>query len=135
MKYNGVISRKLDLISQRLSHLRSRSPLSSAQLEADYFFRSGIERTLQVCIEAMIDVANRIICLQNRPASTDSFSSLQQLEELGILEKAERYKNMIKFRNLIVHRYEQIETEILVSIVNTCLDDFDHFVTEIERHD
>ncbi len=134
MKYNGVIIRKLELIAQRVSRLRSLTPITTAKLEEDFFLRSGIERTLQVCIEAMIDVANRIICLEERAASSDSFGSLQQLQDLHILAEAERYRNMIKFRNLIVHRYEQIDTDVLVTVLNKCLDDFDHFTQEIEQH-
>ena len=134
MKYNGVIRRKLDVIAQRVSKLRNRSPLTTDELENDFFLRSGIERTLQVCVEAMIDVANRIIFLEGRPPSTESFASLQQLQDLKILKDAELYRSMIKFRNLIVHRYEQIETDILVMIVNQCLDDFDRFAQEIENH-
>jgi len=135
MKYNGVVARKLDLIGQHVSRLRGLTPLTRATLENDFFLRSGIERTLQVCIEAMIDVANRIICLENRPVSTDSFASLQQLQDLHVLADAERYRNMIKFRNLIVHRYEQIDSEILVMVVNQCLGDFDQFTREVEQHE
>ncbi len=135
MKYNGVIMRKLDLIAQRVSKLRSRVPLTSTELEKDFFLRSGIERTLQVCIEAMIDVANRIIFLEGRPPSTASFGSLEQLQDMQILENAAFYRNMVKFRNLIVHRYEQIETDILIAIVNRHLDDFDRFAREIKEYE
>ncbi len=135
MKYNGVITRKLDLIAQRVSKLRSRVPLSSLELENDFFLRSGIERTLQVCVEAMIDIANRIIYLEGRPPSTESFGSLTQLQDMKILENAAFYRNMVNFRNLIVHRYEQIEADILVMIVNRHLDDFDRFIREIQEHE
>mgnify|MGYP000182062768 CR=1 FL=1 len=134
MKYNGVIKRKLDFIGQRVTKLRSKTPLTCEMLQNDYFLRTGIERTLQVCIEAMVDVANRIIFLENRPASTNSFDSLQQLEDMNMLASAERYRNMIKFRNLIVHRYEQVDVGLLVSIVNKSLDDFDSFADEIENN-
>ena len=135
MKYNGVIQRKLDLIAQRVSKLRNRGPLTTAELEKDYFLRSGVERTLQVCVEAMIDIANRIIFLEGRPPSTESFASLVQLQDLQIIKDAESYRNMIKFRNLIVHRYEQIEAEILATIVNKHLDDFARFAGEIQAHE
>lgn len=135
MKYNGVISQKLDLIAQRVSKLRSRTPLTTDELENDYFLRSGIERTLQVCVEAMIDIANRVIFLEGRPPSAESFGSIQQLEDLHILKDAGAYRNMIKFRNLIVHRYEQIETDILATIVNHYLGDIDRFAEEIATHE
>lgn len=135
MKHNGVITRKLDLIAQRVSKLRSRAPLTCEEIEKDYFLRSGVERTLQVCVETMIDIANRLIFIEGRPPSTESFGSLEQLQDLQILQNAESYRKMVKFRNLIVHRYEQIEAEILVTIVNRHLDDFDRFTKEIEAHE
>ena len=133
MRGNAVVQRKLDLIGRRISKVRAKAPLSIEELEDDYFLRSGIERTLQVCIEAMIDVANRITCKAGRPASTDSFGSLKQLEEMNILADAERYRDTVKFWNLIVHRYEEIDTGILLAIVNNSLRDFNSFIREIER--
>jgi len=135
MTQNGVIQRKLEVIAERVARLRGRGPVDVRQLEQDFFFKSGVERTLQVCIEAMTDVANRIICLENRPASTDSHGSFRQLQELGIIETAERYRKMIQFRNLVVHRYEQIDNEILVVILADHLGDFDSFIREIEDHE
>jgi uncharacterized protein YutE (UPF0331/DUF86 family) len=135
MGYNGILERKLDLIAQRVSKLRSRAPLTTEELEKDYFLRSGVERTLQVCVEAMIDIANRIIFLEGRPPSTESFASLEQLQDLRILQDAEAYRSMVKFRNLIVHRYEQIDADILATIVNKHLGDFDRFSNEIRGRD
>lgn len=43
-------------------------------------------------------------------------------EELsGIMEK------MAKFRNVVVHQYEQVDTEIVISILRKYLGDFDRF--------
>jgi len=131
MKYNGIISRKLENISQRVEKLRQLGSLSADRLEEDYFLRSGIERTLQVCVEAMIDIAERIISLKNRPPATTSAKALAQLESLGIIASSAAYSDMIKFRNFIVHRYEAIDISILLDICNTKLDDFDRFIHEI----
>lgn len=38
---------------------------------------------------------------------------------------------MIQFRNFIVHRYEQVDIEILVEIVNRRLSDFERFRNEV----
>ena len=133
MKYNGIISRKLESISQRIEKLRLLGPLSLDSLEKDYFLRSGIERTLQVCIEAMIDIAERIISLENLPPATTSTKALEQLESLGAIADARVYSDMVKFRNFIVHRYETIDTSILLAVCNNKLDDFDRFINEISN--
>jgi uncharacterized protein YutE (UPF0331/DUF86 family) len=135
MKYNGVIQRKVERIAENTSKLRTLLPVSVERLRGDFFLKSGIERTLQVSIEAMIDIANRLTSLANHPAATDSYQSLVGLQELGVIKQADRYRNMIRFRNFIVHRYESIDPENIASILAQHLDDFDRFVQEIESHE
>ncbi len=134
MKYNGVIHRKLELIGENTRKLRGLLPLSVERLRGDFFLKNGIERTLQISIEAMIDIANRIASLENQPPSSDSYQALVQLAELGVIKQAEQYRNMIKFRNFIVHRYEHIEPENIASILTHHLGDFEQFIQEIEAH-
>jgi len=134
MKYNGVIHRKLELIGENTRKLRTLLPLSGEQLRGDFFLKNGIERTLQVSIEAMIDIANRIESLENQPPASDSYQALIQLAELGVIKQADRYRNIVKFRNFIVHRYEHIEPENIVSILAHHLGDFEEFIREIEAH-
>ena len=133
MKYNGIISRKIDTIEERLIKLRSLLPLKTKQLSNDYFLKNGVERTLQVCVEAMIDIANRINSIKGLSPLTTSFNSVQRLEDLKIIKKADKYVPMVKFRNLVVHRYESIDTEELVNICNNYLSDFEDFIKEIEK--
>jgi uncharacterized protein YutE (UPF0331/DUF86 family) len=87
-----------------------------------------------VSIEAMIDIADRVASLENRPAPSDSYSAMQGLEALGVIVRAERYRNMIRFRNFVVHRYESVEVENLAAILSRSLDDFDAFVKEVTDH-
>ena len=72
MKQNGLIHRKLELIADNTRKLRALLPLSIERLRGDFFLKNGIERTVQISIEAMIDVANRIASLENQPAAADS---------------------------------------------------------------
>ena len=134
MKYNGIISRKILIIQDRIIKIQKLLPIKTKQLHNDYFLKSGIERTLQVCVEAMIDIANRINSIKGYSPVTESFDSMKRLEDLNVLNDAEKYRNMIKFRNLIVHRYESIDNAELVYICNNCLSDFEAFIKEIENH-
>jgi uncharacterized protein YutE (UPF0331/DUF86 family) len=135
MKYNGVIQRKIERIAENTRKLRSILPVSSPRLVSDFFLRSGIERTLQVSVEAMIDVANRICSLENQLPASDSYQSLCALAELGVIAQAERYRDMIRFRNFMVHRYENVDPENIVAILSHHLGDFDAFVKEIESYE
>jgi uncharacterized protein YutE (UPF0331/DUF86 family) len=135
MKLNGVVQRKLELIADNTRKLRALLPLATERIRDDFFLKNGIERTLQISIEAMIDVANRIASLAGQPPAAESYHALQQLAELHVIKRAEDYRDMIRFRNFIVHRYEYIEPESIVSIMNQRLDDFDRFIQEILDHE
>ena len=134
MKFNGVITRKLAVIAREVDKLRGLPPLTVRMLRADHFLKRGIERALQVCVEAMIDTANRLVALRNHPPATTAVESLQILDDAGVIESAASYAAMVKFRNFIVHRYEAIDDAVLVRIVRRHLGDFDRFVAEIGRH-
>ena len=135
MKFNGVVSAKIDQIAEGTSKLRSLTNLTLEKLQTDYFLKRGIERTLQVNIEAVIDIANRIIALLEHPPAPTSFRSLEILQDKGFITDALSYRKMIQFRNFIVHRYESIDDEILLDIGQNHLNDFDRFVEEIIIYD
>ena len=135
MKFNGVVSAKIDQIAEGTSKLRSLTNLTLEKLQTDYFLKRGIERTLQINIEAVIDIANRIIALLKHPPAPTSFRSLEILQDKGFITDALSYRKMIQFRNFIVHRYESIDDGILLDILQNHLNDFDRFVEEIIIYD
>ncbi|MFW6279678.1 MAG: type VII toxin-antitoxin system HepT family RNase toxin [Planctomycetota bacterium] len=132
MGINGTIQRKLEFIAENMNRLENLKPTSVSTLEEDFFLKSGIERTLQISIEAMIDVANRILAIEQQPSASNSYESLKRLQQLGYIQDAEVYRDMVRFRNLIVHRYENIDNGILVGILRRKLHLFRDFIGEIE---
>ena len=46
---------------------------------------------------------------------------------------ADRYAEMVRFRNFIVHRYEQIEPDIVYGLARHKLDRFRDFIDEIRK--
>jgi uncharacterized protein YutE (UPF0331/DUF86 family) len=134
MKYNGVIQRKFTLLDKHLLELQNHlKDVSFATFKNDWALRCMTERSLQVMVEIVIDVAERIIAIQNAGPAATSAESLEKLEKLGVIKSAQFYGNMIKFRNLIVHQYEEIDPEIVFSIAKEQLDKFRMFRDEIDR--
>jgi uncharacterized protein YutE (UPF0331/DUF86 family) len=41
---------------------------------------------------------------------------------------------MVRFRNFVVHRYENIDTQILFTIITKKLNEFSIFVDEIRKY-
>jgi uncharacterized protein YutE (UPF0331/DUF86 family) len=131
VKYNGVILKKFTVMDDEIARLRGLGELSTSRIEGDHFLKHGIERALQIAIEVIVDVAQRILSLEGRQPAPTAFDALLGLEAMGILASAERYRSMIQFRNFVVHRYERVDASVLVTIVNHHLDDLIAFRKEV----
>lgn len=131
MRYNGVIENKLRLIEQKLQEIRSWKIESYEQLQNSTLLQNATERALQVAIEVMIDVSERILALNKIPPQNSAAANIRQLQELKIIQFKPDYLDMVKFRNFIVHRYERIDLEIVYAIVKNKLPLFESFVSEI----
>jgi uncharacterized protein YutE (UPF0331/DUF86 family) len=131
MKYNGIIEAKLRTIEEKLAEIESWQIISYQQLQVNSMLRNATERALQVSVEAIIDVSERILALEGVPAPDSSTNVIKKVIELGIISDNEEYINMIRFRNFIVHRYEKIDLQIIYAIVSKKLPVFRNFIHEI----
>ena len=131
MKYNGVILKKFAVMDDEIARLRALGSVTTAVLDKDHFLKHGIERALQICVEVVVDVAQRILSLEGRPPAPTAFDALNGLEAMGVIVSAERYRSMIQFRNFVVHRYERVDSIVLVEILSHHLDDLIAFRAEV----
>ncbi len=133
MPINGVIEKKLRFLEQTLADLESWSLGDSAEFAGNSLLRRAVERALQVAVESMIDVAERILAARHLVPEDTAAQNLKRLQEIGVLKDAGRYAEMVRFRNFIVHRYEQIDPQIVYSLAKTKLSCFRGFVDEIRK--
>lgn len=133
MKYNGVIEDKLRLIEQKLQEIRSWKIDTYEQFQKSSLLQNATERALQVSIELMIDVSERILALEQIPPQNTASDNIRQLQELKIITPLPEYLDMVKFRNFIVHRYERIDLEIIYAILRNKLFLFESFVRDIRN--
>lgn len=130
-KSNGVILQKLQMLDQVLAELQSVGTVSVEQLEDEWRTRRAIERNLQVLVEIVIDVCQRLITLAGQSPATTGRDAVARSVQLGALTPYDAYQKMVQFRNFIVHRYEYVEVSFLVDMVNRRLPDFERFRNEV----
>ena len=131
MDVNGVVIRKLEALDITLEELRSLGKVNVSQLQADWRTRRAVERNLQVLVEIVIDVCQRLLSISGHTPATTGGEAIQRCIQLGALSDYEDYRKMAQFRNFIVHRYERVDIEILAGMINRHLSDFERFRTEI----
>lgn len=131
---NGVICSKLQALERHLGELKSLGEVSATTLAGDWRIRGAVERNLQVLTEIVIDVCQRILALAGQSPATTGADAVRRCAELGALGTAEAYRRMVQFRNFIVHRYEQVNVDILADILKNHLGEFDRFRQEIQAY-
>jgi uncharacterized protein YutE (UPF0331/DUF86 family) len=133
MRYNGVIQRKLALLSQQVLRLEgSLKEISLIEFQEDWVLRSMAERALQVAAEIIIDVAERILALEKSGPAATAAEAIESLVRLKVLKSAQPYVNITRLRNVIVHQYEEIDPVILFDLAKNRLNDLRKFRDEID---
>lgn len=130
MVERDVILRKLALLEEYLRDLEEvKTDYNLEDFMANKVIRRYTERTLQIAIEACLDIANHIISYQGLREPLDNKDSFQVLFEEEIIPKelTERLKKMAQFRNVVVHDYIRVNPEIVFAIVQKNLSDIAAF--------
>jgi uncharacterized protein YutE (UPF0331/DUF86 family) len=126
-----VIAQKLQNLDSILLELRSLGLLTVQELEQDWRTKRAVERSLQIRVEIVIDICQRILSLTGQAPATTGRAAVDRAVQMGILGQYEAYFKMVQFRNFGVHRYERVDNAVLVDMVNRRLVDFERFRNEI----
>lgn len=124
-----LIGRKLSDIDNYLNQLREFSNISAAKYKKDWKIQRIVERTLQILIELCIDIANHLISDRGMRLPTGYADTFNVLMENKIISKSlfKTMEKIAKFRNVIVHQYEDIDNKIVVSILHKNFKDFEKY--------
>jgi uncharacterized protein YutE (UPF0331/DUF86 family) len=124
-----LIGRKISELETYLNQIREFRKISVARYNKDWKTQRIVERTLQILIELCIDIANHLISDRGMRLPTSYSDTFRVLMEQGIISKYlyKKMENMAKFRNVIVHQYEDINSRIVVSILHKNIKDFEKY--------
>jgi uncharacterized protein YutE (UPF0331/DUF86 family) len=128
---NSVIIKKLEMFDRYLELLKARVPEEYDQFIKDIDKMLVVERLLQILIEIIIDISDRIVSLEGWGPSETSSRCLEILYKKGVLKSFEPYQSMVKFRNFIVHQYDEVNPKIVFNIARNYLKDLSDFKDEI----
>jgi uncharacterized protein YutE (UPF0331/DUF86 family) len=96
---------------------------------------SSAKYNLIVAIQGCIDICNHIVAKVGGRAPEDYGDCFRLMVDLGILEKgfADRLVQMVKFRNLLIHLYWEVDNDRVYQILTNNLDDFDQFLSAVGK--
>jgi uncharacterized protein YutE (UPF0331/DUF86 family) len=129
-----------DLVAKRLAYietcLRDLRQLARPELlEGDVREQRFVEHTLQLAIQAALDVASHIVSDERLGEPTTNRSLFDLLVGSGWLDEdlGDRLASMAGFRNVLVHGYVEVDLQILRDVLLHHLPDLDGFVVAMRR--
>ncbi len=128
-----IILRKLSELENYQKQLDEFSSITLEEYNSDWKTQRIVERTLQIMIETCVDIANHIISDQEYRVPSTYAETFKVLEENGIITPQifRTMEKMVKFRNIIVHQYENINAEIVIAILRKHIADFSEYRNSI----
>ncbi len=129
------VESRIYYIKQNLEKLYKLGGLAQQEFLSDYRNYDTAKYNLQVIIEALIDIGNHIISRKKMPIPDSNADTFRILSQNGIIpvEKLSRYEAMAKFRNMVVHLYQDINEEEIFHIIKNDLSDIEYFIEIIAR--
>ena len=131
----SLVLRKLAEIDEYVGQIKEYKDLTALQYSSDWKIQRIIERTLQMMIETCVDIASHIISDKGFRIPKSYADTFRVLYEKDILNKRlfEALEKMAKFRNIVVHQYDRVDSKIVVGILKNNLNDFRTFKDSIVK--
>jgi uncharacterized protein YutE (UPF0331/DUF86 family) len=128
-----LLQEKAREIREQVDKIRRYASLPDEEFLADERNLYTVLHLLLISIEATTAICNHLMAKLAHKTPQSYADCFEQLAESGIIspELATRLVPMIRFRNLLVHRYWIIEPQRVLKIARTNLGDFEAFLREV----
>lgn len=129
-----TLKQKLEIIEENKTYLESQK---TEKIDPENFEKlQAVKHSLFEITEASIDIASHIIAAEGfqKPDEYAEMFSILSKNNVITEELSSKLKELARFRNLLVHRYGELEEEKLKQIINKDLKDVSDFATEIYRY-
>lgn len=124
-----VVEQKLESLRRCLQRIEKKCPAEPAVLAADIDLHDIISLNLSRAVQIAVDIGAHLIAGMEVPPPDTMDQTFDLLAQQGVLnsELASSLKKAVGFRNIAVHNYENINWNIVHSIVKYHLADFTAF--------
>jgi len=135
-----IVNEHLQRIVRYRNELEIISGKTKSEFIQDHLLVAATERLFQLAIESCINLANRILSLEQmkKPINPpETYADIfRELGKLDIVSSAftEKLIRMTKFRNRLVHLYWEVDVEELYKYLKENLKDFQTFIDYIVKY-
>lgn len=125
----ALVLRKISELEIYQKQMKEFSDIALEAYKANWKTQRIVEMTLQMMIETCVDIANHIVSDRGMRSPTSYADTFKVLFENNVIDSGLLIimGKMAKFRNVVVHQYEEVDSEIVIIILKKHLGDFDTF--------
>ncbi|MCL4424952.1 MAG: DUF86 domain-containing protein [Firmicutes bacterium] len=131
------VRQKLQYIRSELRDLKEFGSIDEEAFLAHRHYPAAATRMLQVAIEAMLDLCAHITAREGWGLPKSYKEVVLLAAEHGLIPKEllENFLALARFRNRVVHLYDEVSDREVLQFIKQHLNDFSLFVTRvIERY-
>lgn len=126
---------RLDALEGYLAELRSFQSVPREEFIREPGLHHLAERYLHLACESVLDIAHHVITDQGYRLATTYKNTIEVLAEEGLIDQelAERLKQWMGFRNVLVHLYLEIDHGLAYDAIRDDLGDLEGFAASMGR--
>lgn len=130
-----VLTDKLRYVNQYANDLEQMRGVSKQEYLTDVVTQRAVERTLMNLIQACIDLAQHIRSSEDLSPGGTAKQEIEALGNADILSEntQEKMEEAVGFRNVLAHRYGEIDQRVVYEILHEDLHWFERFQQEVAQ--
>ncbi len=134
---DDVLINKASIVERCLQRIEEEYQNDPANLYEDVTRQDAIVLNLQRACQAAIDLAMHLVREHELGVPQESREAFAFLEEAEYLdsELSGRLQRMVGFRNVAIHDYQELNLDIVQSIIEKHLSDFTQFTERVLKTD
>lgn len=131
-EFSGI-ERRLERLKECLLKLEPLKGKAKDEFLKDPYLRDIVERNLEVAAQACLDIANRVIAIEQLAKPQDYYEAILRLGESGVLpdDFAQKLAPLAGFRNILVHQYLDLRWDEVYQNLQA-LEDLYRFMNHIQ---
>lgn len=132
---DDVLLNKAAIIERAVGRARQEYAAAGERFATDYTRQDAAVLNIQRACEAAIDLGQHIVRRDKLGVPQGTREIFGLLVQAGRIEPplAEAMQRMVGFRNIAVHQYQALQLPILIRILETHLEDFIAFSSQMLR--
>lgn len=132
---NEVLFRKVEKPKEEVLYLEKNKTTLFRELEISVDIKKITERSVYLCAEIALDIADMVIAIKGLPKPATYSDSIYKLGDYNIIQKdfAKKFVYIAGLRNFLAHDYQIDTTKDLKRFLKSGISDIKKFIGYIEK--